>query len=380
MKDIGSLLDRFQTVASSPRKQLEKYLAAGEKVIGCFPYYVPEELVYAAGMVPFGIWGSNDLPVNAAKEYFPSFYCTIAQLNLEMGLTGKLSGLSGVISPSLCDTLRPLTQNFRVAVPQIPLIFLAHPQNRRPEFGVRFTLSQYRSVKEKLEEIAGHSVTEEKLREAIRVYNKSRAARRAFVELAGAHPEAVSAVRRSAVLKAAWFMRKDEHTALLEELNHALAGLPPSGQEGLRVLTSGIILDNPNLLSLFDENGLIICADDVAHESRSFRVDVPEHEDPMTALALQFAAQDHDPLLYDPELKKRPAYVADLARRSGADGVVVLMMQFCDPEEMEYPSLLQALNDPGIPNVKIGFDQQMRDFGQAATSLQAFADLLRARK
>ncbi len=133
-------------------------------------------------------------------------------------------------------------------------------------------------------------------------------------------------------------------------------------------------------MSLFDENGLIICADDVAHESRSFRVDVPEHEDPMTALALQFAAQDHDPLLYDPELKKRPAYVADLARRSGADGVVVLMMQFCDPEEMEYPSLLQALNDAGIPNVKIGFDQQMRDFGQAATSLQAFADLLRARK
>jgi benzoyl-CoA reductase/2-hydroxyglutaryl-CoA dehydratase subunit BcrC/BadD/HgdB len=159
-----------------------------------------------------------------------------------------------------------------------------------------------------------------------------------------------------------------------------LAQLPPSDRDGLRVVTSGIILDNPKLLSLFDENGLVICADDVAHESRSFRTDVPEHEDPMTALALQFAAQDHAPLLYDPELTKRPAYVAGLARHSGANGVVVMMMQFCDPEEMEYPSLLHALEEADIPSVKIGVDQQMRDFGQAATSLQAFADLLRVRK
>jgi benzoyl-CoA reductase/2-hydroxyglutaryl-CoA dehydratase subunit BcrC/BadD/HgdB len=77
-------------------------------------------------------------------------------------------------------------------------------------------VAQYRGVKEKLEEIAGTFITNENLCEAIRVYNKSRAARRSFVELAGAHPEAVSAVRRSAVLKASCFMRKDEYTALLE--------------------------------------------------------------------------------------------------------------------------------------------------------------------
>jgi bcr-type benzoyl-CoA reductase subunit C len=377
MTELNKLLQQFQAIASSPRAQLDRYLAEGRKAIGCFPYYVPEELVYAADMVPFGVWGSNDLNIAAAKEYFPSFYCTIAQLNLEMGLTGALKGLSGVISSSMCDTLRPLTQNFRVAVPEIPLIFLAHPQNRRPDFGVRFTLAQYTGVKKKLEEIAGAPITDDKLREAISVYNKSRAARRAFVELAAAHPEAVSAVSRSAVLKAAWFMRKDEYTALLLKLNHALAKLPASDWDGPRVVTSGIILDNPKLLALFDENRLCICADDVAHESRAFRVDVPEHEDPMTALALQFAAQDHDPLLYDPELVKRPAYVVDLVRRSGAQGVVVMMMQFCDPEEMEYPSLRQALEAAGIPSVKIGMDQQMRDFGQAATSLQTFAELLR---
>ena len=33
-------------------------------------------------------------------------------------------------------------------------------------------------------------------------------------------------------------------------------------------------------------------------------------------------------------------------------------------------------NDAGIPHIKLGIDQQMRDFGQARTAIQAFADVL----
>ena len=46
------------------------------------------------------------------------------------------------------------------------------------------------------------------------------------------------------------------------------------------------------------------------------------------------------------------------------------------PEEMEYPYLKKALDDAGIPHIKLGVDQQMRDFGQASTAIQAFADVL----
>ena len=56
--------------------------------------------------------------------------------------------------------------------------------------------------------------------------------------------------------------------------------------------------------------------------------------------------------------------------------LVLLMQQFCDPEEMEFPYLKKALDAAGIPFIKLGVDQQMRDFGQAATAIQAFADVL----
>ena len=373
------LLKEFKEVSEHPHIVLSEYKKQGKKVIGVLPYYAPVELVVAAGMVPMGIWGSNNKTISMAKEYCATFYCTIAQLALEMLLDGTMDQLDGLITPTICDTLRPMSQNFRVAMKdKLPCIFLAHPQNRKPSFGLQFTVDQYMHVKKELEKISGTTVTDEALREAIKVMNKSRAARREFVKLAGQHPDAVSAVNRSAVLRSAWFMEPAVFAKKLEALNAELKALPECKWTGKKVVTSGIICDNPKLLQIFDDNKIAIAADDVAQESRSFRTDAAETGDPMMALAQQFADQDYEVLLYDEKSNqnRRGEYVANLVKNSGAQGLVLFMQQFCDPEEMEYPYLKKALDAAGVPHIKLGVDQQMRDFGQASTAIQAFADVL----
>ena len=373
------MLKEFAEVAEHPHRVLTAYKNEGKKVIGILPYFAPVELVVAAGMVPMGIWGSNKKTISMAKEYCATFYCTIAQLALEMLLDGTMDQLDGIITPTICDTLRPMSQNFRVAMEgKLPCIFLAHPQQRKPAFGLQFTMDQYQHIKTELEKISGSAITDEALRNAIKVYNRSRAARREFVKLAGQHPDVVSAVNRSAVLRSAWFMLKDEHTAKLEALNEELKKLPECNWKGKKVLTSGIICDNPKLLQIFDDNQIAIVADDVAHESRPIRVDAAETGDPMMALAQQFADQDYDILLYDEHSNqnRRADFVVKQIKDSGAQGLVLFMQQFCDPEEMEYPYLKKALDEAGIPHIKLGVDQQMRDFGQASTAIQAFADVL----
>lgn len=372
-------LNEFAEISEHPYRILSQYKKEGKKVIGVLPYFAPVELVVAAGMVPMGIWGSNKKTIAQAKEYCATFYCTIAQLALEMLLDGTLDQLDGIITPTICDTLRPMSQNFRVAMEgKLPCIFLAHPQNRKPAFGLQFTVDQYMHVKSELEKISGNTITDEALREAIKVMNRSRKARREFVKLAGQHPEAISAVERSAVLRSAWFMEPAVHAQKLEELNEELSKLPASNWKGRKVVTSGIICDNPKLLQIFDDNNIAIAADDVAQETRAFRVDASEEGDPMMALAQQFADQDYDVLLYDEHSNKnrRADYVVQMVKESGAQGLVLFMQQFCDPEEMEYPYLKKALDDAGIPHIKLGVDQQMRDFGQASTAIQAFADVL----
>lgn len=380
---INTLLDEFKVKAATPKQQLAEYKAQGKKVVGVLPYYAPEELVYAAGIVPMGIWGSNTKTISRAKEYCATFYCTIAQLALEMLLDGTMDGLDGIITPTICDTLRPMSQNFRVAMgDKMSVIFLAHPQNRFEEFGLQFTVDQYNHVKKELEKIAGREITNDDIQNAIKVYNESRAARRKFVKLASEHCDVITPTKRSAVLKAFYFMLKDEYIAKLNELNAELEKLPVCDWQGTKVVTSGIICDNPALLAAFEENNIAIAADDVAHESRSFRTDVPENADPMMALAQQFANIDYEVLLYDPKSSenRRGEFVANMVKESGAQGLVLFMQQFCDPEEMEYPYLKKALDDAKIPHIKLGIDQQMRDFGQAQTAIQAFADVLEMSK
>ena len=242
------LLNKFKEYSEHPYRVLSEYKKQGKKVIGMLPYYAPAELVVAAGMVPMGIWGSNKKTIAHAKEYCATFYCTIAQLALEMLLDGTLDQLDGLITPTICDTLRPMSQNFRVAMEgKLPCIFLAHPQQRKPAFGLQFTMDQYQHIKTELEKIAGKTITDDDLRAAIKVMNKNRAARRAFVQLANEHCDVISAVKRSAVLRAAWFMEPAAYAEKLEALNAELAKLPAADWKGKKIVTSGIICDNPKI-------------------------------------------------------------------------------------------------------------------------------------
>ena len=249
---IEAIVNEFSAVAANPKGQLKAYKDAGKKCIGVMPYYAPEELVYAAGMVPMGIWGSNTKTISRAKEYCATFYCTIAQLALEMLLDGTMDQLDALITPTICDTLRPMSQNIRVAMSEkLPCIFLAHPQNRFADWGKQFCLDQYNNVKAGLEKIAGHEIKSEDIAAAIKVYNKSRAARREFVKLASDHCDVIDPIMRSAVLKAAWFMDKAEYTEKLEALNAELKALPEAKWNGVKVVTSGIICGVVFLLGYF---------------------------------------------------------------------------------------------------------------------------------
>ena len=195
--------------------------------------------------------------------------------------------------------------------------------------------------------------------------------------MAADHPQTVKASDRCYVLKSGYFMLKEENTAMLKELNDKLEAMPKEDWDGPRVVTSGIIVDNPGLLEVFDNYKIAVVADDVAHESRALKIDIDMTiEDPMMALSDQFARMDEDPILYDPDIFKRPKYVVDLVKDNDADGCLLFMMNFNDTEEMEYPSLKQEFEKEGIPLIKMGYDQQMVDFGQVKTQLETFNEIV----
>lgn len=374
MSNVAELLQQFTEIILSPKDRLKEHKARGKKVIGCLPVYCPEELVYAADMIPFGIWG-GEIEVSQAKRYFPAFICSILQTSLEMGLRGDLDEMSAVMIPVLCDSLKCMGQNWKQGVKNVEFIPVIHPQNRKLEAGVEFLMTQYSKIKKRLEEISGNEITDSKLQAAIEIYNEHRKVMREFVEIAAEYPDLITPAQRSAVIKSGYFMEKSDHTRLVRELNEACKLQPVKKWNGFKVVTTGIIADSPSILSIFEENKIAIAADDIAHESRQFRTDVPALSNPIEALARQFSAMEGCSVLYDQE-KKRGEMIVDQVKKYKADGVIVLMTKFCDPEEYDYPILKKLFDQQNIPSIIIEVDQQMRNYEQARTAIQTFADVL----
>lgn len=365
------LLDRFSEIAANPKAQKERYLSEGKKLV-LVSYYTPEEIIHSMGAVPFGVWG-GDFPLSESKKYFPAFLCSIVQSITELGMRGAYEGASAIVFPSLCDSLKVVGENWKVAVPSIRFIPMTYPQNRKPDFGHDFTKAGYERVIRDLTEATGLAFSEEKLAESNRIYNEHNRVMREIVPLLAEHPE-VTAQQRSDIFKSAWFLLKEEHTAMVRELMESLAKDTP-GAPKKRIMTSGILADAPGLLSIFDQNGLSIVTDDLAAESRNYRVDIPLNGPPLDGLVSKFCSMDDDTLLYDPDKHRVERIISD-AKTAKADGIIVLMTKFCDPEEFDYPLIKKAAEAAGIPCLNIEVDRQMSDFAQAATAIETFRDIL----
>ena len=53
-----------------------------------------------------------------------------------------------------------------------------------------------------------------------------------------------------------------------------------------------------------------------------------------------------------------------------------VMMEFCDPEEFDYPILFQEFDSAGIRNLQIEIDHESTAFEQIKTRIQTFAEIL----
>lgn len=366
------LFQKFHEVAGNPEAQKKKYLEAGRKIVLTAPVYTPEEIIHSMGLVPMGVWGA-DLQLNEAKKYFPAFICSIMQSILELGMNGTYEGASAIIIPSLCDSLKVLGENWKYAVPSIPFIPMTYPQNRKPAFGKEYTKKGYERVIADLEKATEAKFEDVKLAESIQIYNKHNQVMREFADAVAACPQ-VSAADRSAVYKSAYFLCKEEHTAMVEELNAALKETEAEGTK-TKVLVSGILADAPAFLQILDDNDMQIAADDVAAESRQYRCDAREDVTALDALAGKFSTMDNCSVLYDVE-KKRVDFIVEEAKRTGAKGVIVVLTKFCDPEEFDYPLIKKACEAASIPSILIEADRQMENYEQARTMIETFKEIL----
>lgn len=345
----------------------------GKAAIGCFPIYLPEEIIYASGLLPVGLWGGQS-DMTDVDRYIQSFGCTIMRVNMELAMRGQYDFLKAIVMPTYCDTMKSIQANWSAAVKGSRVLPYTVLQNRMGSGSLDFILGQNETLKKGLEEVSGKKITEKEIDNAFQIYEACRAAMREFTDLVNEYPVTLNPTVRHLILKASWFFDKKDYCEELTLLMNELRQQPKEKLEGPRVVLTGLVLEPVELADLLTEYHYTVAADDLAHESRQFRTLARKDGTTMEKIAYRMIDLKGDTFFFDPQ-KERGQILIDTVRHNHADGVVVCMYKFCDPEEFDYPVCKKQLEDAEIPILYIETDHMMRGTEQLRTRIQSFAEI-----
>jgi benzoyl-CoA reductase subunit C len=88
-------LEKFHDVVVNHHKySLEWKEKKGGKVVGCLTNYFPEEIMYAAGLLPVRVVGSRE-PTDITQTHVSNWTCVYARDILAQGLLGRYDYLDG---------------------------------------------------------------------------------------------------------------------------------------------------------------------------------------------------------------------------------------------------------------------------------------------
>ena len=88
----------------------------GGKVVGTLCTYVPEEILYAAGMLPVRMFGSHETPMFAQAHIFDMF-CPFSRDVLDQALRGRADYLDSLVIAHSCIHQRQVYWAWRKHVP-----------------------------------------------------------------------------------------------------------------------------------------------------------------------------------------------------------------------------------------------------------------------
>jgi benzoyl-CoA reductase/2-hydroxyglutaryl-CoA dehydratase subunit BcrC/BadD/HgdB len=72
----------------------------------------------------------------------------------------------------------------------------------------------------------------------------------------------------------------------------------------------------------------------------------------------------------------RMRHLEGLLERSGARGVLVHVVKFCEPELFDVPAIRRTFSARGIPVLHLEGELERQLSGQAVTRIEAFAEML----
>jgi benzoyl-CoA reductase subunit C len=351
---------------------VRRWRECGGKVIGHFQVYFPEEIVHAAGILPFKVCGAQIEAVQADSR-FGSYLCSILKTSLELALSKRVEMEMFVTHP-ICDAARNLGAVWGRNFPY-PCEILYLPQNANSPAAVTYLRSEYARLQRSIEAIAGRPIQADELRHSIDVYNHNRTLLRTLYAIKRETPWLLSADEAYILVAIGGTMPREEHNALLEAVLPLIAVRPNKKQDKIRIVFEGGFCEQPPLdLIRAIARSCYVVDDDLLIGLRWILEDVPLEGDPLFNLASAYLEKSsYSPVQHDLR-KPKEKMLIERIRTSRASAAILTAAKMCEPGLEEQVAYLHALDAEGIPYFISEFEEKMTTFDHMEIQLETFVE------
>lgn len=364
------ILQSFRNCLLMRHEIAKGWKSRGKRIVGWTCTYTPEEIIYAAKALPvmvFGDIGSTRL----ADAYVPSNTCSFARSCLNAALRGDYDYLDGFILSNSCDNRGKMYDMWRYHV-KTPFMRFINTPHTNTERAHSFFYEEVVRFKESLEKAFKNLISDESLRNAIKVYNESRVLLRKVYDMRMRNPPLISGVEALEIVLSSMVTPKDEHNKLLNRLIGEVSSRADTPKGGVRLLASGSVMDSTKLLKLIEASGGIVVADDWCTGSRYFWDLVDVNNDPVRAIAKRYLSKIPSSFMFQHE--NRFKHVTEMAKRYNVEGAIIFVLKFCDTHMFDAPSLIEELKGLGLPVLYLEWEHSMSGLAQLKTRIEAFLE------
>ncbi|MBI2957741.1 MAG: 2-hydroxyacyl-CoA dehydratase [Chloroflexi bacterium] len=367
-------LEALRSAARDPQPVARAAKVSGRKVLGYRCVFVPEEMMHAAGVTAFPIFGTPEA-VSLADSYFQPNLCEFIRNIFDLALKGKLDYLDGLVLCNTCDAVRKLYDHWKSYIKTPFCHMINNPQKQFTEPAYEYQYRELAEFREALERLTGAAVTDDALQRSIKLHNETKSLLRKVYEFRKPDLPLLSGEEALEVVMGTMLLPKEEANAKLAQLIDELGtrGRSPLAP-GPRIMITGSIIDNPTLIRMVEESGAMVVADDLCTATRYFWYPVKEDKDPLAALARHCTEKPVCACMHPAEA--RLEYMMDLVREYRVDGIIYFNLMYCDPFLYEGVLFKKKFEERGIPMIALETEHTPSGLGQLKTRVQAFLEML----
>ncbi|MCQ2557675.1 MAG: 2-hydroxyacyl-CoA dehydratase family protein [Oscillospiraceae bacterium] len=386
MKDLKHLITFENLLQEANNDLITKARSEGNVCVAYVCENTPEPLLNLGKAFSARLRAPRTGSMEMATYYMTSFLCEYTRALLERALEGGYQFADCLIAPDGCSMMNRCVENMELLKTMgkdNPRFFFENMEipMKGDDNGLNLYVLQCKNhILKPLHEKYGIDVSDAAIRVAVAEHNHVCELIRAIGEFRKGPNPTITGYEYHVITLATYVAPKAELIPLLEETLEELKTREPEAKFPFRarVVVVGSEVDDTDFIKLIEDCGAYVCADRFCCGSLPGRdpIVLTDDEDALTQICRQYMMRGQCPRYMDTsKMEGRRAYVNQVAKEYGADGIIYEQIKFCDP--WAYEKMIGAAdlrNKYGYPVLAVDRPYSIGVSGQMRTRVQAFIE------